>query len=171
MNTEMRSSETFKLLGLEITKRVFVDDSQVVQFFDFVHQGIPCKISTYGMNFGNKDEWHKRYSGLGETWNHCAYMILTEQQLSIVDPDFIMEYYRDIPEEEEEFYHHKPYAGGVFRHNEVTYTERQTDGLYQIGIDYQHGHNNADNTDLLTVLHELIVEVDRMMDEFGNQLK
>lgn len=157
MNKEIRSTSSITLLGLDITKTVNVNDQEVDQFFEFTYKGIPCMIVTYGCNFTKKTDYCKRYSGFGETWSHCAYMTFTEEQLCIIAPQFIINI--NIPVDEEE-HHSKDYAYEVFHEHEVTFTEKLENGSWKIGIDYQHSYNNADNTDLLTVLLHLIDEAD-----------
>ena len=146
--------KTLNLFDLSISKTVERKKSQISQTFDFLYKGIPCKIVCWALNLNKEKE---KYSGFGETWNHCAYVTLTMEQVMRLSPCFFEE--RDALG--------SIYAYDVFQHDEVTYTGMK-DGQYIVGIDYQHFHNTADNTDLISVLIRLLKEVDEMTERLNS---
>lgn len=144
---------TLNLFNLSISKIVERKESQISQTFDFLYKGIPCKIVCWAVSH-NRDA--RGYAGFGETWNHCAYVTLTKEQVMKLSPCFF--------EGGDSF--ESMYAYDVFLHDEVTYTDIK-DEQYTVGVDYQHLHNTADNTDLISVLVRLLAEVDEMVERLS----
>ena len=133
--------KTINLLGLEITKEIIKDNHCIVQEFTFIINGVKMRVSTWADRVG-KDDVLKRFSGFCETWNHCTYAHIPA----------------NLCVKNTEEFHHYEYDMNMFYqrfNNEETY-QKVKDGFVVTGVDYQHSWNNAENTDLLTVLAEAI---------------
>lgn len=144
MKKELTFVKNINILGIEIKKSMLVtpEDMEIHLSYEFTYKGISCRIAEWGYT----EKGMSKYHGFGETMNFCGY-IEVPLKFAKLRPE-TGEYDYGYAYNLDYIYEHINVGGETYQDNNGT--------VVTTGWDYQHSHNNYGNTDLLSVLEDLI---------------